>query len=151
MVIVWIVISVVLLAVELHHLAFFAMFGAVGAAAAAVVAAVAPSLIPLQISVGVAVASVGVVAVRPYMSRAFAHRGPGVSIGGVHGGLIAAKGMTIDEVGMHTPGHVLLLGEKWLAITMDDAPIPPDTPVIVSNVVGTTLTVRPAHEHWELS
>lgn len=97
--IVWIVIAVVLVAVELHHLAFFAIFGAAGAAAAAVVAVVAPSLIPLQIAVAVAVAGIGVVAGRPYMSRAFARRGPGVRIGGVHGGLIAARGVTLDEVG----------------------------------------------------
>ena len=32
---VWIVLCVVLIGVELHHLAFFAMFGAAGSAAAA--------------------------------------------------------------------------------------------------------------------
>jgi membrane protein implicated in regulation of membrane protease activity len=151
MAIVWIVIGVLLLAIELHHLAFFAMFGAVGAAAAAVVAFVAPSLVPLQIAVAVAVAAVGLVVVRPYMSRAFAHRGPGVSIRGVHGGLIAARGVTLDEVGHDSVGHVRLMGENWLAIAGFGSPIPPDTPVIVTNVVGTTLTVRVAEEHLEHS
>ncbi len=151
MAIVWIVIAVVLVAVELHHLAFFAMFGAAGATAAAVVAVVSPSAVPLQIVVAIAVAGIGVVAVRPYVSRAFAHRGPGVRIGGVHGGLIAARGITLDEVGTEAaPGHVRLLGEKWLAVAGFGIPIPPETPVIVTSVVGTTLTVRPVEESLEL-
>ena len=141
--IVWIVIAVVLVAVELHHLAFFAIFGAAGASAAAVVAVVEPSLIPLQIAVAVAG--------RPYMSRAFARRGPGVRIGGVHGGLIAARGVTLDEVGGRDPGHVRILGESWLAVIGYGDPIPPHTPVVVTDVTGTTLTVRAAEEQWELS
>ena len=149
--IVWIVIAVLLVAVELHHFAFFAIFGAAGAAAAAVVAVVAPSLVPVQIGVGIAVAGVGVVAGRPYMSRAFAHRGPGVRIGGVHGGLIAAKGVTLDQVGGDAPGHVRILGENWLAVIGYGDPIPPNTTVIVTDVTGTTLTVRAAEEQWELS
>jgi membrane protein implicated in regulation of membrane protease activity len=151
MAIVWIVLAVVLIAVEMHHLAFFAMFGAAGAAAAAVVALIAPSLVPLQIIVAIGVAAVGVVAVRPYMSRAFAHRGPGVRIGGVHGGLVAARGVTLDQVGSDAAGHVRILGEKWLAVTWDGQPIPPATPVIVTDVTGTTLTVRAAEQQWELS
>jgi len=152
--VVWIVIGVVLLAVELHHLAFFAMFGAAGAGAAAAVAAVAPSAVPVQIGAAVAVAAIGVVGVRPHMSQAFARRGPGVRIAGVHGGLVGARGVTIDDVGSDTTGHVRLLGETWLATTLDDAPIPPATPVIVQTVVGTTLTVRAVEQHphtWELT
>lgn len=149
--IVWIVIAVLLVAVELHHFAFFAIFGAAGAVAAAVVAVLAPSLVPVQIGVGIAVAGVGVAAGRPFMSRAFARRGPGVRIGGVHGGLIAARGVTLDRVGGDTPGHVRILGENWLAVTGYGDPIPPNTNVIVTNVTGTTLTVRPAEEQWELS
>ena len=150
MAIVWIAISVALLAVELHHLAFFAMFGSAGAAAGAGIAVLAPSAIPLQVAVAVAVAGTGLVVVRPYVSRAFAHRGPAVRIGGVHGGLIAARGVTLDEVGPDDAGHVRILGERWLAVTSDGDPIPPETPVIVTNVVGTTLTVRAADYYWEL-
>jgi membrane protein implicated in regulation of membrane protease activity len=151
MAVVWIVIAVVLVAVEMHHLAFFAMFGAAGSAAAAAVAVVAPSVVPLQIGVAAAVAGVGVVVVRPYMSRAFAQRGPGVRIGGVHGGLIAARGVTLDEVKSDAAGHVRILGEKWLAVAGYGEPIPPETAVVVTAVTGTTLTVRPAEQQWELS
>jgi membrane-bound ClpP family serine protease len=90
-----------------------------------------------------------VVVVRPYVSRAFAQRSSGVRIGGVHGGLIAAKGITLDDVGTDTPGHVRILGERWLAVSSHERPIPPDTRVIVTDVTGTTLTVRPAEEDEE--
>ena len=140
--VIWVAVAVVLIAVELHHLAFFAVFGAAGALAAAVVALVSPSAIVLQIVVGVAVAAVGVVVVRPFVSQSFAKRGPGVSVQGVHGGLVGARGVTLDEVGLDHRGHVRLLGETWLAMTMDAETIPPATPVIVTQIVGTTLTVR---------
>jgi len=151
MLIVWILIGVALLGVELHHLAFFALFGAVGSFAAAVVAAVAPDAVPAQFVVAVAVAAAGVVLVRPHMSQAFARRGPGLRIGGVHGGLVGATGVTVDEVGPIGTGHVRLLGEKWLAITVDGAPIPAGTNVFVIAVVGTTLTVRAIEHSWELT
>lgn len=151
MAIVWVVIAVVLVAVEMHHLAFYAMFAAAGAVAAAVVAVIAPSFVPLQIGVGVVVAGAGIAVVRPYVSRAFAPRGPGVRIGGVHGGLVSARGVTLDEVTREPVGHVRILGERWLAVTWDGTPIQPETPVIVMAVTGTTLTVRAAEEQWELS
>jgi membrane protein implicated in regulation of membrane protease activity len=149
-ILIWALLAVVLLAVELHHLAFFAMFGAAGAAAAAVTAALAPTAIPLQILLAIIVAAVGLVAVRPHMSRAFARRGPGLVIGGVHGGLVGARGITTDEVSPRAGGHVRLLGENWLAVTDPfGPPIPPATHVIVTAVVGTTLTVTPAYEEYE--
>ncbi|MEO5722760.1 MAG: NfeD family protein [Ilumatobacteraceae bacterium] len=144
MLIVWIVLAAVLLAVELHHLAFFACFAAGGAAVAAVAAAVEPSAIALQIGIAVGVTTVGVVAVRPYVSKAFASRHEGAVIHGVHGGLVGARGVTIDEVPYDTSGHIRLLGETWLAVAADEKPIAPSTPVVVTSVRGTTLTVRAA-------
>jgi membrane protein implicated in regulation of membrane protease activity len=107
--------------------------------------------VPLQIGVAAVVAGVGIVLVRPYVSRAFAPRGPGVRIGGVHGGLVAARGVTLDEVRNEPVGHVRILGESWLAVAWDGEPIQPKTPVIVMAVTGTTLTVRAAEQQWELS
>jgi membrane protein implicated in regulation of membrane protease activity len=69
----------------------------------------------------------------------------------VHGGLIGARGLTVDEVRLDPSGHVRLLGETWLAVTADGSLIPPSTAVIVTGVVGTTLTVRAAEEYWELT
>jgi membrane protein implicated in regulation of membrane protease activity len=143
-IVVWIVIAAVLIAVEMHHLAFFAMFGAIGAGAAALVCLVAPSAVAIQIAVAIVVATVGLLVARPYVSRAFAHRGPNVRIGGVHGGLISAVGVTTDVVGADTIGHVRILGENWLAIPEPyRGTIPPTTKVIVTAVTGTTLTVKP--------
>ncbi len=150
MVIAWIVICVALLAVEMHHLAFFAIFGAAGAAAAAVVAVVAPDLIPAQIAVATVVGAVGVVAVRPHMSKVIAHDGPRPGIAGVHGGLVGSNGVTTDEVGPSARGHVRLLGETWLAISAYGDTLPAATPVSIVAVAGTTLTVR-AVEEWELT
>ena len=146
MLVVWIVVAALLLAVEMHHLAFFAMFGAAGAGAAAVVAAVAPGAVAAQVVTGIAVATVGVVAVRPYVSKTFAHRHEGVVVHGVHGGLVGARGMTVDEVPFHERGHVRLLGETWLAVAADEKPIAPATTVVVVSVSGTTLTVKSVPE-----
>lgn len=151
MALVWIVLCVLLVGVELHHMAFFAMFGAAGAAAAAAVAVAAPSAVLPQVGVAVLVSTAGVGLVRPHVSQAFHRRGPGTEIRGVHGGLIGARGMTIDEVRVDPSGHVRLLGETWLAVTADGSLLPPSTAVIVTNVVGTTLTVRAAEEYWELT
>ena len=148
---VWLILGVVLVGVELHHMAFFAMFGAAGSVAAAGVAVIAPSSVLLQVFVAVGVSTAGVVFVRPQMSHAFARRGPGTEVRGVHGGLIGARGLTVDEVRLDPSGHVRLLGETWLAVTADGSLIPPSTAVIVTGVVGTTLTVRAAEEYWELT
>ena len=150
MVIAWIVICVALLAVELHHLAFFAIFGAAGAGAAALVAVVAPDLIPAQIAVAVVVGAVGVIAVRPHMSKVISQSESGRAIAGVHGGLVGSNGVTTDEVGAHKSGHVRLLGETWLAISAYGDTLPAATPVAIVAVTGTTLTVR-AVEEWELT
>ncbi|MEO5901201.1 MAG: NfeD family protein [Ilumatobacteraceae bacterium] len=142
----WVLVAALLVAVELHHLAFFAMFGAAGAAAAAAVAAVAPDAIAGQLVAGAAVTAIGIVAVRPYVSKAFASRHDGAVIFGVHGGLIGARGTTLDEVPFNDRGHVRLLGETWLAVAVDEKPIAAATPVVVVAVSGTTLTVKSVPE-----
>jgi membrane protein implicated in regulation of membrane protease activity len=144
--VVWIVVTALLVAVELHHLAFFAMFGAIGAGAAAVVAVVAPDAVAVQVVTAAAVAAAGVVAVRPYVSKTFASRRGGAVVHGVHGGLVGARGTTVDEVPYHERGHVRLLGETWLAVAADEKPIAAATPVVVVAVSGTTLTVKSVPE-----
>ena len=146
MLVAWIVLAALLIAVELHHLAFFAMFGALGAAGGAVVAAAAPHAIAAQVATALIVTAVGVVVVRPFVSKAFARRGDGTVIHGVHGGLVGARGTTLDEVPFLERGHVRLLGETWLARAADEKPIAAATPVVVVSVSGTTLTVRSVPE-----
>lgn len=143
----WVALGIVLLAFELHHLALYVLFGAVGAFAAAGVAGVAPSAIPLQIAVAVVVALLGIVLVRPYVSRSLHTHLESRPGRGVHGTLVGEEVVTLDRVGDETsPGHVRLAGERWLAVSGSSHPIPPDTRVLVTEVRGTTLTVWPTQD-----
>jgi membrane protein implicated in regulation of membrane protease activity len=148
MVIAWLVLGVVLLAFELHHLAFYALFGALGAFAAAAVAVVWPDAYAAQVAAFVAVATVGIVALRPWMSQAMHTRHDGRLGRGVHGTLVGEEVLTLDTVGddRHL-GHVRLAGERWLAASGSGHPIPADTIVLVTAVNGTTLTVWPVDGH----
>ena len=157
MTIAWIAVGVVLIAVELHHMAFYALFAALGCFAAAAVSSVAPGAVAAQVATAVVVAAAGIVLVRGRVSAAFAHRHegehiPGVHEGehvpGVHGGLIGQEVLTLDMVGgLDEVGHVRLAGERWRAVSGSDAPIPAGTRVLVTAVQGTTLTVWPVDGH----
>jgi inner membrane protein len=142
----WVVLGLVLLAIELHHLALYVLFGALGAFAAAAVAGVAPEAIPLQIAVAVIVSLLGILLVRPYVSRSLHTHLEGQPGRGVHGTLVGEEVLTLDVVGDEgSPGHVRLAGERWLAVSGSSQPIPPDARVVVTEVRGTTLTVWPVH------
>jgi membrane protein implicated in regulation of membrane protease activity len=143
----WLVLGVVLLYFELHHLTLYALFGALGAFAAAAVAGLTGLGLLVQGAVAVGVAVVGVGAVRPQMSTVI-HRHPGGMVArGVHGGLIGQDAVTLDEVGtLNQLGHARLAGERWLAVSGTGELIPAKTPVTVTAVEGTTLTVWPTHE-----
>ena len=143
-VVAWLVLGAVLVAVELHHLAFFALFGAIGAFAAAAVAVVFPDAIGLQFLCAVGASAVGVVAVRPYVSRAFLHRRGESVARGVHGGFVGGVVDVLDTVSAVPGGHVRLAGENWLALSETDDPISAGSKAIVVSVSGTTLTVSAA-------
>jgi membrane protein implicated in regulation of membrane protease activity len=142
-VLVWLVLVVVLVLFELHHLAFYSLFFAIGALAAGIVAVVAPDAIGLQAIVAIVVSIAGVIVARPYVSNAF-HRHKGGHVArGVHGGLVGQEAVTLDEVGdLHQIGHVRLAGERWLAVT-GGPKIEPGRSVFVTAVRGTTLEVWP--------
>ena len=143
MVVAWMLLFVVLILLELHHLAFYVLFVAIGAFAAGLVAIVAPDAYVLQALVATAVSIAGVILIRPYVSNVFhRHRGGHVAIG-VHGGLVGQQAVTVDEVGdQHQVGHVRLAGERWLAFT-EGPKIEAGRSVFVSAVRGTTLEVWP--------
>jgi len=143
MVIAWVALGVGLLLFEMHHMAFYALFGAIGALAAAIVAVFLPDAILLQGFVAVVLTILGVVAARPYVSRAFHRHGGGHVTRGVHGGLVGQEAIALDEVGDdHSVGHVRLAGERWLAVS-GGPNIPAGTPVLVTALRGTTLIVWP--------
>ena len=140
----WMLLGVLLVLAELHSVAFFALFAAIGSFAAALVALGAPDAVALQATVAFVVTAAGVVAVRPYASRAFAARRGGHVVRGVHGGIVGHEAITLDDVGdAHRGGHVRLTGERWLAVSGSGRSIRPDTTVVVTAVQGTTLVVWP--------
>jgi membrane protein implicated in regulation of membrane protease activity len=145
LIIAWIALAVALLALELHHGAFYALFGAIGCVAGALVALVLPGAIPVQILATAAVAGLGILLVRPRVSAAFGQRQEGHRPRGVHGGLVGQEVVTLDVVGGHDQvGHVQLAGERWRAMSGADRSIPAGTTVVVTAVEGTTLVVWPA-------
>lgn len=145
MVVAWLIVGGLLLLLEMHHWAFYALFGAIGAFGAAIVALVAPTAIAAQAGVGIGLCVAGVVAVRPFVSHALDARRTGHVIRGVHGGIVGLEAVTLDEVGDagRSPGHVRLTGERWLAVSGGGQPIAPDSTVVVTAVQGTTLVVWP--------
>jgi membrane protein implicated in regulation of membrane protease activity len=147
MAIAWIAVGVLLIAVELHHLALYALFVAFGCLAAAAVAVVSPDALAVQVVVAVVVSLLGVLLVRPrvsgFMRRQGGHRGAGV-----HGGFVGHEVVTLDMVGdADNIGHVELAGERWRAVSGSDHPLPAGTKVLITGVQGTTLIVWPADGH----
>ena len=139
----WVVAAVLLAAGEVHTQAFYLLFAAAGAAVAAVLGALGLA-IWLQVLVGAAAAIGGVLAIRPALKRAMEGRmAAPYRFPGLAGGLVGARAVTVDAVGDERhPGHATLGNERWLAITDAPAPLPPETPVVVAAVRGTTLLVR---------
>jgi membrane protein implicated in regulation of membrane protease activity len=146
MIIFWLVAGGVLLGVEIISLVFFAAFLGVGSFAAAIAAALGADTW-LQVLVFVLVALLGILLGRPPLMRALrSHQH--TSLPGVQG-LVGQRAVTVDVVGdEHHPGHALLAGERWLAVTDAGQPLRPDLAVTVAAVRGTTLVVHPLEEKW---
>ncbi len=143
MTIFWLVAGVLLLGVEVLTVVFFSLFVALGAFGACIASALGADTW-LQVVVFVGVSLVGILIGRPPLMRAVNDRRHDTSLPGVQG-LVGQHAVTVDVVGdeMH-PGHALLAGERWLAVTDAGVPLQPDVPVTVAAVRGTTLVVRAA-------
>jgi len=142
--VVWLVAGLLLVALEVHSQAFFAIFLALGAFAATIVTAVG---IPVWLSaiVFAGVAMGGTLLVRPTLKRVSdRHLGPRLALPGSSDGLLGSRALTLDAVGdEHHPGHARLAGERWLAVTDEPGGVAPETQVMVVEVRGTTLVVMP--------
>ena len=142
MVVVWVFLAIAALAVEAAiSAAFFAFFLAIGFAAGALADTLgAPVWFELLLIAAVSVG--GIVLLRPMLVGRFQSAGP--ALPGGHD-LVGQRALTVDEVGdEHHPGHALLAGERWLAVSATSTTLPPDVPVLVAGVRGTTLLVLPA-------
>lgn len=146
MFVLWLVVTVVFIFLEVHTQAFYALFVAAGAAVAAVSDLSGGSLW-LQGLLFALVTLGGWAVVRLVLRRNFDRAVPVTQFLGVHssaGGMVGQRAITVDTVAdEHHPGHVLLGGERWLAVTDSTAPLPAELPVTVVAVRGTTLLVRP--------
>jgi membrane protein implicated in regulation of membrane protease activity len=141
--IIWIVAAAVLLAIEVHTTAFYAVFIAAGLVGGAVVDILGGPLW-LQLMVIGAISVAGVLGARPPLVRLMRRRQPDLVLAGVQN-IVGQRAMTVDIVGdEHHPGHALLAGERWLAIAADGGALPADVQVIVTGLRGTTLVVRPS-------
>lgn len=143
MTIFWLVAGVLLLGVEVLTVVFFALFVALGAFGACIASGLGADTW-LQVVVFAAVSLLGIALCRPPLMRMVHDRRHDTSMPGVQG-LVGQRAVTVDVVGdeLH-PGHALLAGERWLAVTDAGTPLEPDVPVTVAAVRGTTLVVRPA-------
>jgi len=140
----WLVAGLLLLAIEAHSTAFYALFLAMGAFAGAVVAGVGLPVWVAAIAFA-AVATAGTMLIRPAIKASWdRHQGPRLALPGSSEALVGQRALTVDEVGdEHHPGHAKLAGEKWLAVTDEPGGVRPDTSVMVIEVRGTTLVVMP--------
>jgi membrane protein implicated in regulation of membrane protease activity len=141
---IWFIAALALLVIELANTTFFSVFLAVGAFAAGVLAFIVPDApVWIQAVLAIGVAMLGVVLVRPFVSKRLRRHGDGPFTPGVHGGFVGHRALALDGIGdeLH-PGHVRLAGETWLAFS-DGRPIAAGAPVTVTAVRGTTLAVRP--------
>jgi len=141
----WLVVGVALLGVEALTLAFFAVFLALGMFGAAIASGMGADAW-VQVVTFVGVAAIGALLARPPLVRGLRSRHGAMTLPGVQG-LVGQDAVTVDVVGdTHHPGHALLAGERWLAVTDAPAPLDPDVTVTVAAVLGTTLLVRPRQQ-----
>ncbi|MGA7989573.1 MAG: NfeD family protein [Candidatus Dormiibacterota bacterium] len=142
--VVWLVAGLVLVGLEVHTQAFYALFLALGAFAATVVA-LFPDDVWVQAVVAAGVALLGTVLVRPTLARLSArHLGPKLSMPGASDNLVGQPAVTLEAVGDENhPGHARLFNERWLAVTNNPGGVPAHTEVTVVEVRGTTLVVAP--------
>jgi membrane protein implicated in regulation of membrane protease activity len=142
--VVWLLAGLVLVGLEVHTQAFYALFLALGAFVATVVA-LFPDDVWVQAVVAAGVALLGTVLVRPTLSRISArHLGPRLTMPGASDNLVGQPALTLEAVGDENhPGHARLFNERWLAVTTNPGGVPAHTEVTVVDVRGTTLVVAP--------
>ena len=143
MVVVWVFLGIAALAVEAAiSTAFFAFFLAIGFGAGAV-ADTFGLPVWLQFIVVALVSLAGMTLARPLLVDRLGVRTSHMTSN--VNDLVGQRALTVDDVGdEHHPGHALLAGERWLAVSATSAEIPADIPVLVAAVRGTTLIVMPA-------
>jgi membrane protein implicated in regulation of membrane protease activity len=126
---------------EMLTLAFFALFFVVGAVAAAIAAQLGVSQVG-QIILFAVISVVGVLVGRPPIMHYLKRRTPEVLSGAQ--GMIGRDATVVDDIlDEHRPGHVLIAGERWLAIPADGRPIATGSTVRIDGLRQSRLVVSP--------
>lgn len=147
MFVLWLALVVAFIALEVHTQQFYGLIVALGAAAGAITD-LAGGTLWLQGFLFVVVALIAWAALRPFARRRFEREVPVTQFRGVatsSDGMVGQHAITVDTVAdEHHPGHVMIAGERWLAVTDTRDPLPAQLPVTIVAVRGTTLLVHPA-------
>lgn len=132
----WLLGGVGLMIAEVVAPGFWLMSVAVGCFAAAIA-----GLLPIGAALQVGVFAGGTIAslalLRPFLLHRF-HHGIRTNVDA----LIGKTAVVTQKLGPHGQiGRLLVEGEDWRAVSLDDAALEPGTRVIVVEVEGTTLKV----------
>ncbi|WP_062518139.1 NfeD family protein [Demequina gelatinilytica] len=140
----WFIGAMILGAIEIFTLDLLFAMLAVGALAGGVAALLgAPWW--LSVIIALAVASLLIGGLRPFLLRSLRARGEGAAETNT-AALVGRAARAIDTV-TETSGRVKLNGEVWTARTEDDAPaIPEGSDVTVLRIQGATAVVAPEKE-----
>ncbi|MGQ0702844.1 MAG: NfeD family protein [Gemmatimonadales bacterium] len=138
----WFIAAVLLLIAEMFTPGFWLACVAVGAAAAGVVGLL-PFVGPVAQVLTFAVTSLlSMIGLRPVLYRRFLSSGLPALRTGVDA-LIGKSGYVTERIAPgHRSGRVVVEGEDWRGVSLDDSVLEPGTRVTVINVDGTTLTVE---------
>lgn len=139
---VWFVAAVALLIAEMFTGGFWLACVAIGCAVAGLVGLV-PFTGPItQILTFAAASLLSMVGLRPALTRRFLPSGATALRTGIDA-LLGKSGYVTERIAPgHRTGRVVVEGEDWRGISLDDSVLEPGTRVSVVHVDGTTLTVE---------
>jgi len=138
----WLIVGVAFAVGEILSLAFFAAFLAAGAVGAALAAALGLPIL-VQVLVFGVVGVGGILLFRPLVMRSLHRGGKAPLVSGAEG-MIGQRVVLTDAIlGLERPGHLVIFGERWPAITADGSAVPPDTTVVIKALRNATLVVEP--------
>lgn len=134
----WLIIAIVLVALEFVTAGFVMILFAIGALVAAVVAAITDSL-AIQVLVFTIVAFIAVIMGRPILHKYF-EINKEVKKSTVDA-LIGVKGIVTSEISENNYGLVKVNGDTWSAASFEGNTLSVGTEVIVNSVDGVKLVV----------
>src|SRR2546429_645593 len=123
----WVIVAIVFAIAEVLTVALFAVFIPVGALGAAVVRLLGVNPLVPAVVLGV-IGVVGILVARPYLVDRLHIGRPTLRSGA--DSMVGQHAVLIEPIGgLEQPGHVMIAGELWPALTEDGSSVPAATPV----------------------